>query len=386
MKRYLFSVFFLSSCLSFATPNEEAAVQLSSDAEQAIITDYFTGKVLFEKNADQLMHPSSMTKIMTAYMAFDKLKKGIVKPDATTRVSTKAWKMGGSRMFIDVNTDVTIDDLLKGVIVVSGNDASVALAEALAGSEEVFAAQMTQKAREMGCTNTTFRNASGWPDPQHLTTARDLSIILKHVIQDFPEYHGLFAIPEFKYNNITQYNRHPLFDKNIGCDVGKTGFTDSGQYGLVASAKELDHKGREKRVNMVINGLPSAKKRAETSMSHLTWALKNFSTIPLAKKSEVLATINIKDGIEKSVELTPIEDIYATIPQTATAGIKTEFVFETSAQAPIKTGQVLGKAVITAPTYDKPIEVDLVATKDIARAGFFKRILNKVAGVFRQEA
>jgi len=386
MKRYLFSVIFLSSCLSFATTNEEAALQLNSDAEQAIITDYFTGKVLFEKNAYEPMHPSSMTKIMTAYMAFLKLKEGIVKMETTVRVSTKAWKMGGSRMFLDVNKDVTIDDLLKGVIVVSGNDASVALAEALAGSEEVFAAQMTQKAREMGCTNTTFRNASGWPDPQHLTTARDLSIILKHLIQDFPEYHGLFAIPEFKYNNITQYNRHPLFDKNIGCDVGKTGFTDSGKYGLVASAKELDHKGREKRINMVINGLPSAKARAATSMSHLTWALKNFSTIVLAKKSEVLATITIKDGIEKSVELTPIEDIYATIPQTASAGIKTEFVFDTSAKAPIKTGQVLGKAVITAPTYDKPIEVDLVATKDVARAGFFKRILNKMAGVFRQEA
>ena len=386
MMKRLLTLLFLSSSFSFANPNNEAALQLNTDAEQAIITDYYTGKILFEKNADQLMHPSSMTKIMTAYMAFDKLKKGVVKPETPVRVSTKAWKMGGSRMFIDVDKDVTIDELLKGVIVVSGNDASVALAEALAGSEEVFAQQMTQKAREMGCTNTTFRNASGWPDPQHLTTARDLSIILKHVIQDFPEYHGLFAIPEFRYNNITQYNRHPLFDKNIGCDVGKTGFTDSGQYGLVASAKELDHKGREKRVNMVLNGIPSAKARAVTSMSHLTWALKNFSTISVAKKNEVLATIKIKDGIERTVTLAPIEDIYATIPQTASAEIKTEFAFDSLAQAPIKEGQVLGKAVITAPTYDKPIEVDLVATKDVPRAGFFKRMMNAMAGVFQREA
>jgi D-alanyl-D-alanine carboxypeptidase (penicillin-binding protein 5/6) len=389
MMTQLFTLIFFISSLSIAEhslSNNEATLQLNSDAEQAIITDYYTGKVLFEKNADQPMHPSSMTKIMTAYMAFEKLKKGIVKPETTVRVSTKAWKMGGSRMFIDVDKDVSIDELLKGVIVVSGNDASVALAEALAGSEEVFAQQMTQKAREMGCTNTTFRNASGWPDPQHLTTARDLSIILKHVIQDFPEYHGLFAMPEFRYNNITQYNRHPLFDKNIGCDVGKTGFTDSGQYGLVASAKEIDHNGRQKRVNMVINGLPSAKARAATSMSHLTWALKNFSTIPIAQKKEALATIKIKDGIEKTVTLTPIEDIFATIPQTASSNIKTELVLNPVAQAPIKIGQVLGKAVISVPSYDKALEVDLVATKDIPRAGIIKRIINAMAQVFQREA
>ena len=318
-------------------------MQLNSDAEQAIITDYYTGKVLFEKNADVLMHPSSMTKIMTVYMAFEKLKKGVVKPETMVNVSTKAWKMGGSRMFLDVNSKVSIKDLLDGVIIVSGNDASVALAEALAGSEEVFAAQMTQKAREMGCANTTFKNASGWPDPEHLTTARDLSIILKHVIQDYPEYHALFSVPEFKYNNITQHNRHPLFDKNIGCDVGKTGFTDSGKYGLVASARELDHKGHEKRVNMVINGLPSAKARAVTSMNHLTWALKNFSTVPVAKKSEILATIQIKDGIEKTVALAPIHDAFATIPLMASAEMKSELAIEPFAQAPIKSGQVLGK-------------------------------------------
>lgn len=384
MKKLLLTIIFFSSSFCFADNPEPAGLVLNSDAEQAIITDYYTGKVLFEKNADAPMHPSSMTKIMTAYMAFEKIKKGIIKPETMVNVSTKAWKMGGSRMFLDVNSKVSIKDLIDGVIVVSGNDASVALAEALAGSEEVFAGQMTQKAREMGCTNTIFRNASGWPDPEHLTTARDLSIILKRLIQDFPEYHALFSVPEFRYNNITQHNRHPLFDKNIGCDVGKTGFTDSGKYGLVASAKEVDHKGHEKRVNMVINGLPSAKARATTSMNHLTWALKNFSTIPVAKKSEIIANIKIKDGIEKSVALSPSQDAFATIPVMASGDIKTELKLEV-AQAPIQAGQVLGKALITAPTYDKPIEVDLVANKDIPRAGFFKRMINTVASVFQRE-
>lgn len=363
-----------------------AALKLDTDAEQAIITDYFTGKVLFEKNADQPMHPSSMTKIMTAYLAFEKLKKGIVKPETMVHVSTKAYKMGGSRMFIEPKTPVSVLDLLKGVIVVSGNDASVALAEALSGSEDVFAAQMTQKAKEMGCTNTLFRNASGWPDPEHLTTARDLAIIVKHVIQDYPEYHYLFATPAYTYNNITQQNRHPLFEKNIGCDVGKTGFTDLGKYGLVASAKEIDHQGHEKRFIEVINGLPSAKARGVTSLSHMMWALKNFSTIPVAKKDEILASAHIKEGIEKSVELAPDRDAYATLPQVASGDVKTEIILEPSITAPIKAGQVLGKALISAPTYDSPIEVNLIATKDIVRAGLIKRwwnaTTNAIRGVF----
>jgi D-alanyl-D-alanine carboxypeptidase (penicillin-binding protein 5/6) len=380
IKNLIISIF-LTHSLSFA-----AALELKTEAKQAIITDYYTGKVLFELDADKLMHPSSMTKIMTVYMAFEKLKKKIINLNSTVLISNKAYKMGGSRMFIDPKVPVSIEDLLKGIIVVSGNDASVALAEALAGSEEVFAAQMTQRAREMGCTNTTFRNSSGWPDPEHLTTARDLDLILRHLIKDFPEYHDLFSLPQFTYNNITQYNRHPLFEKNIGCDVGKTGFTDSGQYGLVASAQEIDHQGHRKRINVVINGLSSAKDRATTAMNHMVWALKNFSTIPVAKKDEALTTITIKDGVEKSLTLAPITDIFATLPSMDSQNIKTDFIIEPTISAPIKIGQILGKALINVPSYEKPLEVDLVATKDIARAGFFSRMLNVVAGIFRQQA
>lgn len=363
-----------------------AALKLDTDAEQAIIIDFFTDKVLFEKNSDLPMHPSSMTKVMTAYQVFKNLKKGVIKPDDMITVSLKAYKMGGSRMFIEPKTPVSILDLLKGVIIVSGNDASVALAEALSGSEEVFAAQMTQTAREMGCTNTNFRNASGWPDPEHLTTARDLAIIVKHLIQDFPEYLYLFAMPDFSYNNITQQNRHPLFDKNIGCDVGKTGFTDLGQYGLVASAKEIDYNGNQKRIIEVVNGLPSAKARGITSLNHMRWALKNFSTIPVAKKDVVLATALIKNGQEKSVDLVPERETYITIPHFASQEVKTQIILEPLIPAPIKAGQVLGKALITAPTYDQAIEVNLIASKDIARASFFKRVLNAMTAVFQREA
>lgn len=395
MTKFLILLFLWSSSSHTKTPDQaprgeaklldDPTLNFNSNAKQAIITDFYTGKILFEKNADELMHPSSMTKLMTAYMAFDRLKKD-VKADTPVHISNKAWRMGGSRMFVDVNSYVPFMDLLKGGIIVSGNDACVAIAEHLAGSEEVFAAQMTKKARDMGCTHTTFRNASGWPDPEHLTTARDLAIILKRLIEDFPEHLALFSIPEYTYNNITQQNRHPLFDKNIGCDVGKTGFTDAGQYGLAASAHAIDHEGHKKRINMVINGLASAKERAHTSMSHLVWALKNFSTKPIAQKNQIMTSIKIKDGVEQKVSLSPVKDVYVTIPNLSSDDIKTEFEFEPTVLAPIKAGQVLGKAVISAPTYAEPIIIDLVATKDIARASMLKRMLNAMTNIFKREA
>lgn len=364
------------------TPVIAAALRMDTQAQQAIIIDYHTGRVLFEKNADQRMHPSSMTKIMTAYMAFDRLKKGIVSLETPIFVSEKAWRMGGSRMYIDVNSQVPVHDLLHGVIIQSGNDACVALAEGLSGSEEVFAAEMTQKAGELGCTQTSFRNASGWPDPEHLTSARDLSLIARRIIQDFPEYYELFGKLDYTYNKITQPNRNPLLDKNIGCDGLKTGFTDLGQYGLVASSKELTPEGNEKRFIVVVNGLPSSKVRASESLKLMTWAMKTFTTLPIAKKGQVIATMDVSSGTERTVNLTLAEDAYATFPQVAKNDVKTELVYDRTVQAPIKTGQVMGKAVITVPTFESPIEVNLVAMKDIEKAGFFKRVWNSITHIF----
>lgn len=357
-----------------ASPIIAAALRIDTRAEQAIIIDHHTGKVLYEKNADQLMYPSSMTKIMTAYMIFDRLNKGIISLDSTVPVSKNAWKMQGSKMFLSIDSQVSFKDLLKGIIIQSGNDACIAAAEGICGTEEVFAAEMTQKAKEFGAINTNFKNASGWPDPEHYTTARDLALMAQHVINDYPEYYSLFGDTEYSYNNITQQNRNPLLYKNVGCDGLKTGHTDAGRYGLVASSKEIDSNGSEMRVDIVINGLPSSKIRSEEAVKLMTWAMKTFSCYSALKKGEVVETAKVWLGKSETVALTVAEDVRLVIPQVVKKDIKVDIKYDGPISAPIAVNQVIGKATISGPTIDTPIEVPLVAAQAIERAGFFKRI------------
>jgi serine-type D-Ala-D-Ala carboxypeptidase (penicillin-binding protein 5/6) len=359
-----------------------ASLRINTTAEQAIVLDYHSGKILFEKNADAPMYPSSMTKIMTAYMVFDKMQKGTARADMPVTVSEKAWRTGGSRMFLNVNTQVTVDELLHGVIIQSGNDASVALAEGLSGSEDVFAAEMTQKAKEFGCAHTVFKNASGLPDPEHQTTARDLATIAVHVIRDYPEHYGLFSKTSYTYNDITQPNRHPLLTKNVGCDGLKTGMTDLGGYGLVASVHEGDPAGNDKRFIVVVNGLKTSKARETEALKLVTWALKSFTTLTLAKKGVALQNAPVSSGEENMVPVASATDASVTVPAALKDQVKYEINFDDSVAAPIKAGQPLGKLVITAPMYDTPVEVDLVATKDVEKAGIFKKIGRSIAHIF----
>ena len=351
-----------------------AAVKMDTAAAQAIIVDHATGRVILEKNADTRVYPSSMTKIMTAYMVFEKLKKGLIKLETPLPVSEKAWKMGGSKMFIDLNSQVSVSDLLKGVIIQSGNDACVAIAEGLSGSEEVFAAEMTERAHQLGATNTVFKNASGWPDPDHLTTVRDLMLIAQHTINDYPEYYHLFGEKEFTYNNITQPNRNPLLNSNLGGDGLKTGFTDIGQYGLVASAKEVGPDNVEKRFIIVINGLPTMKARAQESLKLMTWAMKNFASPIAIQAGKTVAMAPVWLGEEEQVPLTVAKDCRITIPQLAVKDIQVQASYDTPLNAPIAVGTVVGKALVTAPTLDTPIEVPLITAVEVKKAGFFKRI------------
>ncbi|MGH6718645.1 MAG: D-alanyl-D-alanine carboxypeptidase family protein, partial [Alphaproteobacteria bacterium] len=226
-----------------------AAAGFETTAREAILIDDTTGAILLEKNADQLMPPSSMSKIMTVYMVFERLRDGSLAMEDELPVSETAWRMGGSKMFIDVGSRVKVADLLRGVIVQSGNDATIALAEGLAGSEDAFADQMTARAHALGMTNSTFKNASGWPHEDHLTTARDLALLASRIIRDFPDYYPLFAETEFTYNGIHQGNRNPLLYKDLGADGLKTGHTADAGYGLTASAVR---DGR--RLILVLNG------------------------------------------------------------------------------------------------------------------------------------
>lgn len=350
-------------------PAIQAALKIETLAEQAILIDHKTGIVLFEKNADQLVHPSSMTKLLTAYMMFKLIKGGTIQLDSMIQVSQAAWKMGGSKMFLSLDSQVSVEDLLRGIIIQSGNDACVAAAEGTMGTEQVFAAAMTQLAHEWGAKNSTFKNASGWPDPEHLTTVRDLSIILRHIIDDYPQYHHIFQQREYIYNNIRQYNRNPLLYKNVNCDVGKTGFTDRGGYGLAASATE-----NNMRVDMVINGAPNNAKRSEEAIKLMTWALKTFDTYTIYRKGQLVETAPVWLGTEDVVPLTVLEDCVITVPRVAYKDIKVEIRYNSPIEAPILKNTEVGHVILSAPTLSTPIQVPLVTAVPIDRAGFLKKI------------
>lgn len=379
------SIIAMPPAITLATNHPElppviaAAVKMDTIAGQAIVIDHHTGRVILEKNADELVYPSSMTKIMTAYMIFERLKNGTIQLDTLLTVSEKAWKMGGSKMFINVNNTVSVNDLLHGVIIQSGNDACVTLAEGVSGSEDIFAAEMTQRAHEWGATNTTFKNASGWPNPEHLTTMRDLSLIARHVINDYPQYYSLFGQKEFTYANITQPNRNPLLFTNAACDGLKTGFTDIGQYSLVASAKEIEPDGTEKRFNIVVNGLPSMKARAEETTKLMTWALKNFASLNVVKAGQVIETAPVWLGEEDNVPLTVEKDCRITIPQVAKKDVQIQAIYDRPLNAPLAKGQTVGKVTITAPTLETPVEVPLITAVEVKKASFFKRITASIS-------
>ena len=266
---------FLLVCLAIvlAISNAIKVSAIPTKAEQALIVEFNTGKVLLAKNAETPMPPASMAKIMTTYMIFDRSKEGLLSLDTRFRVSHNAWRKRGSKMFLRENKYVRIEDLIRGIIVQSGNDASIAVAEGISGNEEDFARDMTLKAREIGMANTTFKNASGWPDAQHLTTAHDLATLIESTIKEYPEFYHYYSEKEFTYANIRQYNRNPLLRLNTGVDGLKTGHTDVAGYGLAASAIR---EGR--RLVLVINGLKSKRDRARESEYLLNWALdvKNY--------------------------------------------------------------------------------------------------------------
>jgi D-alanyl-D-alanine carboxypeptidase (penicillin-binding protein 5/6) len=357
-----------------------ATLNIDTKAEQALLIDHYTGTILLEKNADAPMYPSSMTKIMTAYMIFERLKKGVITLEQPMTVSKKAWKTEGSKMFIEVNSQVSVNDLLHGLIIQSGNDACVALAEGVSGSEEVFAAEMTERARALGATNTTFKNSHGLTDPDHKTTARDLLQIARHVIDDYPEYYTLFGKQEYTYNNINQQNRNPLLYKNIGCDGLKTGFTEAGKYGLVASAKEIDSNGNEKRFDLVINGLPSNNIRAQEATKLMTWAMRNFASLVIYKKGQIVEEAAlVSAGEENTVPLVSAVDCRITVPLVAKGDVKVTLNYDHSLQAPLSKDQVVGTIVVTAPTLKQPLEYPLIVEKDVAKAGIFRRIKNSIS-------
>ncbi len=367
------SVAACAAALALLTGVSASAETIETQARQAIIVDYNTGAVLLDKNADQLMTPSSMSKLMTVYMVFSRLKDGSLKMSDKLQVSDTAWRKhyrsDGSMMFLPLHAQVTISDLLHGVIVQSGNDACSVLAEGLAGSEDAFAAEETRKAREIGLTKSTFRNASGLPEPGHQMTARDLSTLARILISQFPQYYEIFSEKNFTFNNIKQDNRNPLIWENIqGADGLKTGHTEDGGFGLVGSVLR---NGR--RVILVMNGLPTNKARTEESDRLIEWAFREFGDYALFKAGDKVTDANVWLGQSATVPLVVGTSLEATMPRSARDEMKVVASYNGPIAAPIRKGQTVGEVIITAPGM-ADLHVPLLAGADVAKLGFFGRM------------
>lgn len=345
------------------------AAGIDTIARQAILIDMNTNTVLFEKNADERMPTSSMAKMMTLYLIYEALAKGQIKLDDTFPVSQKAWRMGGSKMFVELGKQIRVEDLVRGITIDSGNDAAIVMAEGLAGSEEAFAKLMNQKAKQLGMNSTHFVDATGWPDPDHYSTARDLATLAEHLIRDFPQYYHYDAEKTFTYHGIKQGNRNPLLYRDMGVDGLKTGHTEAGGYGLAASAIR---DGR--RLVLVINGLPSMQSRADEPAKLLDWGFNDFEDTTLFKAGQVVETAPVWLGDQPQVPLVAAQDVTVTVPRGGSKDLKVSVRMPTAVPAPIRRGAEIAKLVIAMPDVS-PKTVPLYAGADVARIGTVGRIV-----------
>jgi len=351
-------------------------------ARQAIVIDYSTGKVLLEKNAHEQMAPSSMTKMMTSYIIEEKLKKGEVSLDSTFLVSEKAWRIGGSKSFMPLGEQVRLEDILRGIIIQSGNDACVVAAEGLYGSEEEFVDIMNSKAQEIGMKNTHFANSNGWPAENHYSTAYDLALLGSWLIKTHPEFYPIYSEKNFTFgkdqkgNPITQGNRNPLLYKDLGCDGIKTGYTDEGGYGIVASFIDKD-----RRYIMVINGLSSMKERAEESAKLVYWVKQNFVNKKFYSKGDVIDEVPVWLGVKDKAQLEVAEDVFGlSVRSEQKNNINIKKDIPSSLPAPLRVGDVAGKMILTIDNEEH--EVPLIVKESIEKVGFFKQIILYITSLF----
>jgi D-alanyl-D-alanine carboxypeptidase (penicillin-binding protein 5/6) len=345
-----------------------AARAIETQAKQAYLIDVATGSVILEKDSERPVAPASMSKLMTIYMVFELLKDGRLSLEDKFLVSKKAWRKGGSKMFVKVNSRVKVADLLRGIIVQSGNDACIVFAEGLAGSEEAFADQMTKRARELGLMNSTFRNSSGWPDPEHLMSARDIAHLSMRMIRDFPDYYAIFSERNFTYNKIKQGNRNPLLYRDSGADGLKTGHTEASGYGLAASAMR---NGR--RVVLVVNGLPSVRARSSESLRLIDWAFRAFDNYSLFEKGETVDKADVWLGTEAQVPLIVERDVKITLQRRFRRKMTAKIVFTGPIPAPIAKGATVARLVVSAPEF-KTLSIPLHAGIEVGQRGMFGRL------------
>ncbi len=359
-------VFFL--CLTISKPVFSNILDITTSAKQVIIYDHAANEVLFEKNADVSMKPASMAKVMTAYIVFDRIKDNLLSMSDTFLVSDKAWRMGGSRTFLELNSNVSIQDLLLGLIVQSGNDAAVVLAEGISGDEEAFAREMNRYAKIMGMANTYFTNSTGWPHPELQTTSRDLIILTKKIVEDFPQLYKLFEEKIFTYNNIKQSNRNPLLYTMNGADGLKTGHTNESGYGLIGSVSRND-----RRVTIVINGLNSKKKRTFESKRLFDIVFRETALLSLFNKQNTLVKANVWLGKQSEVKLVAIKPFNKIVSPLEFNKTKIKAVWMDPIAAPISKGDIVGTINITIPG-KQIIKEDLISAENIKKMSSFMRV------------
>ncbi len=354
------------------SPAQTPIGPLDTAARFAVVIDFSTGATLLDKDADASMTPSSMTKLMTAYLVYERLKAGRLTLTQELPVSEKAWRMGGSKMFVQINTSVKVEDLIRGMIIQSGNDACIVLAEGIAGSEDGFVELMNAKAREFGLDKTNFRNTTGWPDPEHRMSVRDIAIVARRLITDFPEYYKYDAEKSFKYNNIDQQNRNPLVQKGTA-DGLKTGHTEDGGYGLVASSLR---QGR--RVIVVVNGLPTMRARAEEGERLMEWSFREFENVNLFTAGDVVEQAPVWLGTSATVPLVGGRDLIVTLPRNWKSRAKIAVDYETPIRAPVQRGTKLGQLTVRGDGVPE-LNVPLLAGADVARLGLPGRAMAVVS-------
>ena len=356
---YLLFFFLLSFNFIWMKKSISQFLDIKSPAKQVIIYDHEADEVLFEKNADQIMKPASMAKVMTAYIIFDKLKDQSLQMSDTFLVSNRAWRMGGSRSFLELNTNVSIKDLLLGLIVQSGNDAAVVLAEGISGGEEAFAREMNRYAKILGMNNTYFTNATGWPHPDLKTTSRDLIILTRNIINNFPKLYELFNEKIFTYNNIKQSNRNPLLYSMNGADGLKTGHTNESGYGLIGSVKK-----NNRRVSIVINGLNSKKKRTFESKRLFNIVFRETALLSLFNDKKSLARANIWLGKQPQVDLVAEKAFKKIISPLELNKTKIKIQWKDPISAPIAKGDKVGDIFIDIPGKEL-IKQNIVSSQNI---------------------
>lgn len=359
--------FAVSLALLLAAPQAQAE-QFATEARNAILVDMTSGAVLMEKDSGIAVPPASMSKLMTVVMVFEALASGRLSMDDEFIVSEKAWKKGGSKMFVKVGDRISVENLLRGIIVQSGNDASIVVAEGLAGSEEEFARRMTIKAEELGLENSQFRNATGWPEEGHEMSVRDLARLAEHIIRDYPQFYTIYSEGSFEWEGINQRNRNPLLGLGLGADGLKTGHTEEAGYGLVGSAVKGD-----RRLILVIAGLPSASKRSIEAERLIRWGLREFETKQLLPEGAEVGTAAVWIGAKPRVPLVVKEPVVMTTPFGGLKKITGEIVYSGPVEAPIAKGKQIATLLLGAEGI-KDVEVPLYAGEAVERGGVQEKL------------